>query len=237
MSAGDLSSVYEELFRTLRDRTIRLHGSSNGVFEYRLVPEVQWPSGPEDVRGVIAWIRENIADYGGDPDAVFLMGNSAGTRHVASYLYHQASHFDDGSGVAGGILSSGSYGASGSETNRLYYGADPEVQAALVPLGLVDAYEGPEIPVFLWSAELDPGRNRLVFVEAQHPSRVHLLPYGPVGGADARSAVDPRREHRISCSIAIWPGHRATIPFGLCLCSPAGQRPSETCRYRGPGGC
>ena len=29
----------EELFRTLRQRTIQLHGSCNGVYEHRMVPE------------------------------------------------------------------------------------------------------------------------------------------------------------------------------------------------------
>lgn len=122
---------------------------------YRLVPEVQWPSGPDDLRGILSWVRDNIADYGGDSDAVFLMGNSAGGRHVASYLYHEASHFDDGPGVIGAMLSSGSYGVSDSETQRVYYGDDAALRASRVPLGLVDSYDGPRIPVFLWSAEFD----------------------------------------------------------------------------------
>ena len=102
------------------------------------------------------WVRDNIDEYGGDPDAVFLMGNSAGGRHVASYLYHEDSHFDDGPGVIGAMLSSSSFGASDSEAHRVYYGDDAALRASRVPLGLVDSYDGPEIPVFLWSAEFDP---------------------------------------------------------------------------------
>ncbi|MFL2546908.1 MAG: alpha/beta hydrolase [Candidatus Rariloculaceae bacterium] len=131
------------------------HGMIGINANYRLVPEVQWPAGPDDLRSILTWVRENIEDYGGDPNAVFLMGNSAGGRHVSSYLYHEASHFDDGPGVIGAMLSSGSYGASDSESQLAYYGEDAAVRASRVPLGLVDAYDGPEIPVFLWSAEFD----------------------------------------------------------------------------------
>ena len=45
---------------------------------------------------------------------------------------------------------------SDSEAQRVYYGGDAALRASRVPLGLVDSYDGPEIPVFLWSAEFDP---------------------------------------------------------------------------------
>ena len=125
---------------------------------YRLAPEVRWPAGVEDIRAVLAWVRAHIADYGGDPQKVFLMGNSAGGRLVASYLLHAPVHFADGSGVIGALLSSGSYSNSDSEVLRAYYGEDRAVREALVPLGLVDSYAGPDIPIFMWSAEYDPAR-------------------------------------------------------------------------------
>lgn len=132
------------------------HGIVGVNANYRLVPEVQWPSGPEDIGGMLTWVRENIEGYGGDPQKVFLMGNSAGGRHVASYLFHGPSHFADGPGVIGALLSSGSYRSGSSDALRSYYGEDAAVRAELVPLGLVDSYDGPEIPIFMWSAEFDP---------------------------------------------------------------------------------
>tara|TARA_B100000029_G_scaffold511123_1_gene604258 strand:+ start:8308 stop:9348 length:1041 start_codon:yes stop_codon:yes gene_type:complete len=125
---------------------------------YRLAPEVSWPAGPEDVRDVLAWLRENIDEYGGDPQRLFVMGNSAGGRIVASYLFHEPFHFVDGPGVSGALLSSASFGSSDSQIQRDYYGEDPEVRDALVPLGLVDYYFGPQVPLFMWSAEFDPPR-------------------------------------------------------------------------------
>ncbi|MCW2529728.1 MAG: esterase [Pseudonocardiales bacterium] len=50
---------------------------------YRLSPKHRWPAEIEDVKRAIAWVRENIAAYGGDPDFVVLTGGSAG-GHLAS---------------------------------------------------------------------------------------------------------------------------------------------------------
>ncbi|HEY5623691.1 MAG TPA: alpha/beta hydrolase, partial [Gammaproteobacteria bacterium] len=87
---------------------------------YRLVPEVRFPAGAEDLHLLLEWVHENVADYGGDPGSVFLMGNSAGSRHVATYLFHEASQFDDGPRIIGAMLGSGSYTASHSDSGRAY---------------------------------------------------------------------------------------------------------------------
>ncbi|MCW0211951.1 MAG: alpha/beta hydrolase [Pseudonocardia sp.] len=46
--------------------------------DYRLGPGERWPSMIVDVKRAIAWIREHIAEYGGDPDFVAISGGSAG---------------------------------------------------------------------------------------------------------------------------------------------------------------
>lgn len=50
---------------------------------YRLSPEVQFPTHAEDVASSIAWVKNNITQYGGDPTRMFLMGHSAGAQLVA----------------------------------------------------------------------------------------------------------------------------------------------------------
>src|SRR5690625_232248 len=45
---------------------------------YRLSPRSTWPDHIVDVKQALAWIKENIADYGGDPDWVAVTGGSAG---------------------------------------------------------------------------------------------------------------------------------------------------------------
>lgn len=45
---------------------------------YRLSPRNRWPAHVVDVKKAIAWVRENIAEYGGDPDYIAITGGSAG---------------------------------------------------------------------------------------------------------------------------------------------------------------
>jgi acetyl esterase/lipase len=48
------------------------------TINYRLAPRHPWPAQIVDVKRAIAWIKENIAEYGGDPDHVVITGGSAG---------------------------------------------------------------------------------------------------------------------------------------------------------------
>lgn len=51
--------------------------------DYRVSPRNTWPAHIIDVKRALAWIKENIADYGGDPDFVAITGGSAG-GHLSS---------------------------------------------------------------------------------------------------------------------------------------------------------
>ncbi|MEH6634999.1 MAG: alpha/beta hydrolase [Halioglobus sp.] len=48
------------------------------AINYRLSPRAAFPAHIIDVKKAIAWIRENIADYGGNPDFIAITGGSAG---------------------------------------------------------------------------------------------------------------------------------------------------------------
>jgi acetyl esterase/lipase len=52
---------------------------------YRLAPRATWPAQILDCKRALAWIREHIADYGGDPDYVVVTGGSAG-GHLTALL-------------------------------------------------------------------------------------------------------------------------------------------------------
>ena len=50
---------------------------------YRLSPKATWPDHIVDVKRALAWVKEHIAEYGGDPDFVAITGGSAG-GHLSS---------------------------------------------------------------------------------------------------------------------------------------------------------
>jgi acetyl esterase/lipase len=52
---------------------------------YRLSPRVTFPDHLIDCKLALRWIRENITEYGGDPDFVVVTGGSAG-GHLAALL-------------------------------------------------------------------------------------------------------------------------------------------------------
>ena len=46
--------------------------------DYRLVPEVRFPSFVQDAAAAVRWTHDNIARYGGDPERIAVAGHSAG---------------------------------------------------------------------------------------------------------------------------------------------------------------
>ncbi|KAL4883128.1 hypothetical protein BJY04DRAFT_216427 [Aspergillus karnatakaensis] len=66
------------------------HGIVVVIPNHRLVPDVQYPGGAEDMQLAREWIHRNIAldTYGGGSvDKVILCGHSSGAAHIASNLY------------------------------------------------------------------------------------------------------------------------------------------------------
>jgi len=53
------------------------------TINYRLYPAVRFPAFPKDVALAVKWVRENIAQFGGDRNKIFLMGHSAGAHSVS----------------------------------------------------------------------------------------------------------------------------------------------------------
>jgi acetyl esterase/lipase len=48
------------------------------AINYRLSPRSTWPDHIVDVKRALAWTKQNIAEYGGDPDWIAITGGSAG---------------------------------------------------------------------------------------------------------------------------------------------------------------
>jgi triacylglycerol lipase len=128
---------------------------------YTLAPERQWPSGSDDVALAVKWVRENIAAHGGDPDRVYVMGQSAGAVHVAGYVGREFGNLGgrapaQGWKPAGALLISGMYDTDTMEREarfRAYFGED---DAKLENASFVAALAGSNVPLFVVVAEFDP---------------------------------------------------------------------------------
>ena len=61
----------------------RRPASPPSVVNYRLSPGVTHPAHIEDAAASFAWVKRHIADYGGNPDRIFVIGHSAGAYLAA----------------------------------------------------------------------------------------------------------------------------------------------------------
>lgn len=69
------------------------------VANYRLYPQVSFPDFVEDAAAAAAWAQQHVAEYGGDPDNLFLMGHSAGA-HITGLLALDPRYLDAAGGDA-----------------------------------------------------------------------------------------------------------------------------------------
>jgi len=55
--------------------------------DYRLYPQVRFPTFVDDAAAAVAWTLEHATEYGGDPERVFVMGHSAGA-HIGALVHY-----------------------------------------------------------------------------------------------------------------------------------------------------
>jgi acetyl esterase/lipase len=63
-------------------RALAARGFVTVIADYRLVPEVRYPDFLTDSANALRWVQDNIANYGGDPNRLFLAGHSAGAYNA-----------------------------------------------------------------------------------------------------------------------------------------------------------
>lgn len=72
----------KESYRFVADALTR-QGVVVMIPDYRVYPQVQYPVFIEDSAAAMRWARDHAAEYGGDPQRLFIMGHSAGAYNAA----------------------------------------------------------------------------------------------------------------------------------------------------------
>jgi len=119
---------------------------------YRLAPAHRWPAGHDDLALAIDWLRRHAAGFGGHPDRIVLIGQSAGAAHVAAY----AATAPAASMLSGAAMLSGIYDVAMADRNpyqSAYYGDDPAMFAAQ---SSIDGLSSTSLPCLFTVAEFDP---------------------------------------------------------------------------------
>jgi triacylglycerol lipase len=125
---------------------------------YRLAPESTWPEGGRDVAAAVTWLHDNVAEYGGDPEQIFVLGISTGAFHSATFVFRPELMPEDSARPAGAILVSGPYTfdfESPSRGELAYFGEDRARWPEMVVPGNVTRAD---IPVLMMTAEWDNAR-------------------------------------------------------------------------------
>lgn len=193
--AGERSPVPDLIYDNV-PRFFARHGMVGVNATYRLAPAHKWPSGGEDVGRVARWLRENAARYGGDPRKIFLLGQSAGATHVATWAFMERVHGAAGPLAAGVMLLSGVYAAQhpdyGMETPRpnqlAYYGDDLSKWPAMAPFDHVK-----------------PGHPRALITTSEYEPYYYQWP------SFALAAAILRRTRRLPRFLTL-PGHNHVSP-------------------------
>jgi acetyl esterase/lipase len=125
---------------------------------YRLAPESKWPEGARDVAAAVGYLRDHVAEYGGDPNRIFVAGISTGALHAATYVFRPELLPSGAARAAGAILVSGPYTFDFDAAGRgelAYFGEDRARWPEMVVNGNVTRTD---IPVLMTTAEWDNAR-------------------------------------------------------------------------------
>jgi acetyl esterase/lipase len=157
------------------------------VPDYRVYPEVRFPSFLEDGARAVRWAKQHAGRFGGDPENLFVMGHSAGA-HIAAMLaidarWLGAAGLDPRRDLTGLIGVSGPYDflPVRNETLKIIFGGDrqPDTQ----PITYV---KGGEPPALLVTGSrddtVDPGNAfRLATRLHENGASAKVIEYPHVG--------------------------------------------------------
>lgn len=128
--------------------TLTEKGIVTVVPDYRVYPEVRFPSFVEDGADAVKWVKFNISNHGGDPERIFLMGHSAGAHIAAMIAFDERylGRLKDPGFLAGFIGLAGPYDflPLSSRTLKDLFGP-PDRYPESQPVNFVDGGESPAL--------------------------------------------------------------------------------------------
>ena len=143
---GSWQSGNKEQYKFVASTLVR-RGYVVVIPNYRLFPDVQFPEFVNDAAEAMRWIFDNIAQYGGDPANVFVMGHSAGAQ-IAALLHYDQSYLQAAGAqqrTCGFIGLSGPYDFLPLVGGPLEEIFPAETRAASQPVNFVSGDEGPAL--------------------------------------------------------------------------------------------
>lgn len=183
---------------------------------YGLSPQFRFPTPLHDVLGALGWLHKTIADYGGNPDRVFVGGHSAGGHLAALATVRRDLHGEFGlptEAIRGCFPMSGTMNfdfaevlpGSEEEEIRNILLADPQQAPLASPLRYA---EGTRTPFFISYGEHDfprviaTGEEMLGALRTQ-PCRLDRLVFADAGHFDTHIDV-ARAESRWYATVRPW---------------------------------
>jgi acetyl esterase/lipase len=215
------------------------------TINYRLSPRATWPDQLIDCKRAVAWVREHIGDYGGDPSFVAVSGGSAG-GHLCSMVAltpddpsFQPGFEDTSTAVDACIPFYGVYDmTAGRGTSRYDRGLmtllerrvfkrrfrdDPELFEQASPLWRVNAAAPPFLVVHGANDTLVPVAEARRFVDALRAVSSSPVLYAELPYAQHAFDVLPsvRSAHAVAAVIRFLEAVRVAIP------APTGRPPAS----------
>lgn len=184
-------------------------GFNTFVLEYSVAGkgDPTWPNPLIDASAAMKYIRDHAEDYHIDPNAVYIVGFSAGGHLAAALgtlwdddeieaLLQMPKGYNKPSGMvlAYPVISGGVYAHRGSFDNIL--GAQKDSEEARAALSLETCVSEKTCPAFLWTTRPDtcvPVQNTLLFgkalADAGVPFEMHIYPNGGHGASLGNAIV------------------------------------------------
>lgn len=169
------------------------------VPDYRVYPDVNYPDFLRDSAQAVRWTRDHVAEYGGDPRRIFLMGHSAGAYNAVMLAldrrWLEEVGMEPQTDIRGALGLAGPYDFLPITDSKLkvIFGP-PSTWPATQPIAHADAKDPP-----LWLAVgdrddvVDPGNSTRL------AARVHQV------GGRAEAKIYPSMTHKLLLGVFAGP--------------------------------